>query len=84
MNFAISFLQLILVLALEIFVVFDTLRVLMVPIFNVSSGSAFVIRLGATLEVLVIILHIDISLRVSVPVPMRVRIHLANNIIFIV
>ena len=84
MNFAISFLQLILVLALEILIVFNPLGVLVVSILDVTRSATFVVGPGSALEVLIIVFHIDISLRVSISVPLEVRIHLANNIVFIV
>ena len=84
MNFAISFLQLILVLALEILIVFNPLGVLVVSILDVTRSATFVVGPGSALEVLIIVFHIDISLRVSISVPLEVRIHFANNIVFIV
>jgi hypothetical protein len=44
MNFAISFLQLILVLALEVLIVLNALRVFMVSVLNVSRGPSLVVR----------------------------------------
>ena len=84
MDSAISFLQLILVLALEILIVFNPLGVLVVSILDVTRSATFVVGPGSALEVLIIVFHIDISLRVSISVPLEVRIHFANNIVFIV
>ena len=67
----------------KVFIVFNTLWVLVIPILDISSCPTFIVRFGSTFEILIIIFHIDVSLRISIPIPVQIRIHFTCNCIFI-
>ena len=62
MHLSVSFLNLRLQLALEVLVVLDIRKLLVIAVYFIADCAALVVREGPALEVVVVVLDIDVAL----------------------